>query len=146
MVPGQGTNVITVYLGQRAKWSLTGDKYLLCFMAFSVMVTIAGVTKIATGYPKRQRARRQPPLGRSSAGHTGSHSQIPPTVPPSSTDSPEPWQREKNEGTYPCPTTQLPDVPSGHERHFRSENFPNYVLPGYPPQLLAALSTLPFGV
>lgn len=47
------TNVITVHLAQRAEWFLTGDKYLLCIMAFSVMVTMAGVTKIATGYPER---------------------------------------------------------------------------------------------
>lgn len=43
-----GTNVITVHLAQRAEWSLTGDKRLLCVMAFSGMVTMVGV-KTATG-------------------------------------------------------------------------------------------------
>lgn len=41
------------YCTPEGKWSLTRDKHLLCIMAFSVMVTIVGVTKIATGYPER---------------------------------------------------------------------------------------------
>jgi hypothetical protein len=147
VAPAMGTNVIIVHLAQRAEWSLTGDKHLFCFLAFSVMVTIAGVTKITTGYPGRTEGAMSQKAAPWDSPQLGppTLTQTPLRVPPSSTDTLNHGSRRRVGGTYPCPTTQLPDVSLGTRDCSDQRTSPTMSCQAAPHGLLASLSTLPFG-
>lgn len=117
------------------------------FLAFSVMVTIAGVTKITTGSPGRTEgamSQKASSLGQSLAGPTRSQPQTPLRVLPSSADTLNHGSRRVR-GTYPCPTTQLPDVPLGTRDCSDQRTSPTMSCQAALHGLLASLSTLPFG-